>query len=564
MESSKKKDTAVAGAGDSPAASKKKGGKAKDAQTFIPHEEVKQAAAETIQEEPIAVHAEEVDTPEDDEKRKKLEIAKLGIAETQIAAIRTKYGSLVIKGPDDKEGYKLVRAAWSEVRTLRTGLEKKGLAIRSKIAEITKAVKKEEDRLIEMLEPLEEQLQKAWKDIDDAKEKEKKDKEAAEHARLMTRINELIDMGMTLTEGFYRIGDTISMDVATLRALPDAQYEQLKTTVKKKGEELAEEKRKKDEADEKEKKRLKDEQDKLLADQQKVEEEKRQLRAERREVRQGKLEGIGFKLSVVDGIENMYFRKMAINVNKFLEMEAFEFAIFLEATTKSVKETLDEEAKQAEKERIKTERLAQIRALGFINRGEDFHFDNGFKTITHGVASLMDLDDYGFSEHFKILKDGVDEANQGKADHEEGQRKEKEALEEKKRFISASMDRAGLSFSYTAQKFYWEDKNKTIQLGWDDLLPLTEPQVSDKIAALVIEIDLAKKFTKDQADQQADKEKKEKHLNMKDKERWEHTIEDLEAALANLKPDEFKTQIYQKKATSLLDRLGITVKEFKV
>jgi hypothetical protein len=519
-------------------AKKTGGGKTtgKDKQ-YIEHEHIETPAAETKTEEVVVEpEAEEVNP----EKQIKLEVAKLNLADTAIAGLKEQYGALTINGVEDKAGYKAVKAAWSEVRSIRTGLEKRGLAIRNRIAQITKAVSKEEDRLIDLLTPLEEDLQKKYKAIDDEKVRVEKEAADKEQKRLMERLEELVGMGMKLVDGFYRIGETVSMDAATLRALPDEQYAKLKETVQAKNSELAENKRIKDEADEKERKRVEKEREDL-------ENEKKALRSERREVRLGKLQALGMTLTGADAQEVISFQWIRLYTAPLLDMTSDEFSKVVATTSAEIKKFTDEEAAK----KLRGERMEKVKGLRMVVKGDNFFYDNGFSTVTHGIESLISLDDYGFEEHLKILADQVKDADNAKALDQQEKEKEQKAVEEKKKFISATMDRAGLNFSYTAQEFYWEDKNKTIRLGWNALLPLTEPEISDKAASLVVEIETAKKFTKDQDDKKAKKDAEEKKAGLKDKERLDVDLLQLEADLGKLDPKPYTTKAYKDKINAL-------------
>src|SRR5690349_345249 len=121
---------------------------------------------------------EEVKLPDvtDPEAQIKTEIAKFNLADAAIEKLKQEYGSLTITDVKDKAGYDAVKAAWQDTRSKRTGLEKKGLELRGAYKIITKAIGKEEDRLIKLLEPLETELHGKWKAIDDEKERVKKEK----------------------------------------------------------------------------------------------------------------------------------------------------------------------------------------------------------------------------------------------------------------------------------------------------------------------------------------------------------------------------------------------------
>lgn len=538
---------------------KKAGGGKTPAKDYIDHEHIDTPATEQVKVEEADVEAEEIQP----DKQIKLEVAKLNLADTAIAELKKQYGDLTINGVDDKAGYKAVKAAWSEVRSIRTGLEKRGLAIRNRIAQITKAVSKEEDRLIDLLAPLEEELQKKYRAIDDEKVRVEKEAQEKEQQRLMQRLEELVGMGMRLTDGFYRIGDTISMDVATLRALPDEQYQKLKDTVQAKATEIADQQRLKDEEDKRERERVKAEQDKLKADQERLEQDRRQMIADRREVRLGKLENLGMELQ--EGpTEFMIFDTLAINVDEALGMEANAWSKLLLETTNAIKERKDRISKAKAKADRANDYTNRLGELGMVWKGDKFIYDNDFnEPLTAPAALIFEMTEEHFKEYATSAKANIEAMDKSKADHDKEVAEEKRILEDKKRFISATMERAGLNFSYTAQEFYWEDRNKTIKLGWNDLLALSEPAISDIATSLEAEILAAKHFTEEQNQKQAEKNKKDKMLGMKDKERWEHAMKDIQAAVANVKPGDFKTQVYQNKATNLLNRLSTYLKEFK-
>lgn len=518
-------------------AKKTGGGKAGKEKEYIEHTHVETPAAEKTEPVVLEAEAEEVNP----EKQIKLEVAKLNLADTAIAELKEQYGNLTIAGVDDKAGYKAVKSAWSEVRSIRTGLEKRGLAIRNRIAQITKAVSKEEDRLIDLLTPLEEDLQKKYKAIDDEKIRVEKETQEKEQKRLMDRLEELVGMGMKLVDGFYRIGETISMDAATLRSLPDDQYDKLKQTVQAKNNELEQQRKDKEEADEKERKRVQKEKEEL-------EKEKTELRAQRREVRIGKLEGLGMTMTGKDAEEVVTFQWIRLYTAPLLDMTSDEFNKVVATTSAEIKKHTDLEAAK----KLRADRTEKLKGLGLLVDKDAFYFDNNFSTPRRWpIEYLTTCSEEIFTGEIEAITLDIAGDNEAKRLDQEDKKKEAEVLENKKKFISATMDRAGLNFSYTAQEFYWEDRNKTIRLGWNELLPLTEPEVSDKAAGLVVEIETAKKFTKDQDDKKAKKDAEEKKAGMKDKERLEVDLVQLEVDLGKLDPKPYTTKAYKDKINAL-------------
>lgn len=536
-----------------PFISREEGGKTRRAkkgagkeETFIAHETVQDEVKITPKaEEPVDVEV-IPDDPADDERRKKMEIAKLGVADTAIAALKAKYETLAIKGVDDKEGYKLAKQAWQEVRSVRTGLEKKGVQIRSKISEISKAVGKEEDRLVDLISPLEERLQKLWKDVDEEKDRVQKAREKEEQDRLINRINELLALGMELRDGFYRIGETISMDVATLRALPDEQYNKLKGAVETKAAELAELKRKKDEEDQVERDRVKAEQDRLKEDQDKLEDEKRQLMAERREVRLGKLENLGMVV-LQEKPEVIAYGSLRLYTAPLLEMDMATF-----------NQTVDTTRAEIESRKMAQVRSKQLEEIGMKRTGNDLLYDNGHKTISHTLSHFLQLDEYGYQEHLRLLKEMIQEADQAKLDHEKGQAEEKRLLEIKEKYIAKAMDIAGLSYGFNEKRFFFKNDQGEVAITWNDLLPLTEDLITNKAQELGHQvIDLKRKSDQAKKDRDA-KEKKDNEAKMGDVQRWELMVTNAIAAAPE--PTSFKTKAFQVKAQAYLDWLNNSLK----
>lgn len=463
--------------------------------TDIPHEDVSQTVRTQTAE--VMVN-----------QQIRMEIKKFNLADAAIAAMKEKYGALTIKGPEDKEGYKAVKEAWNDTRSKRTGLEKKGLEIRSGYTVIGKAIKKEEDRLVELLDPLETDLYKKWKDIDDEKDRIKKAKEEAEQRELMARIEEVMGLGMTLRDGMYVIGDTISMDVASLRALPADQYDKFKGVVKAKAAEL-----KKISDDLAEQKRqdgikLKAEQDKLKREQDELQKQKDDLQRQQEQLKK------------------------------------------------------DQESAAKVKREMRTSKLLNL-GMTYAQRADLFEFDNGFKSVTHGGALLFDMDDYGFEEHFKVIDGLIKESKDGKERHDEELEKGKRALETRKNFIAKAMETAGLVFSYTAQSFQWEDKNTAIEVKFADLILLDEAAITLKANDLATQIGDAKKLTIDSNKKAKDEADKEAKLALNDRDRFFADVAGLEAIVGEIKPAEYKTKKFQVIATKLKADITNVLKALK-
>lgn len=472
------------------------------------------------------------------------ELAKFNLADQGIAKLKEEFGDLVITGPDDKAGYKAVKEAWNLVRSKRTGLEKKGKDLRGDYTVITKAISGEEKRLTELITPLEDDLYKKWKAIDDEKDRLKKEKEEAEQKQLMARIEEVQTLGMTFADGFYQIGGTITVDVASLRQFNDEQFGKLKQAITNKKAEM-------DKAAADAEQQRRDQEEQQRKDREAMEKEKEELRKQRREVRLGKLEAIGMEISGEGAEERAVFQWIKVYTAALLDLSTDEWNKFLDTTTAEISKYKKEEA---DKQR-RGSRIEKVKAMGFITKGDNFEFDNGHKTITHGIDTLIEMDDYGFGEHFKILEGMVTEANQAKAAHDKQVEEEKKALEDHKKFIAASMDRAGMLFSYTAQAFYWEDKNTAITVKFSELIPLSEPEISDKAGNLQTQIAEAKKLTADADKAAKDQAAKEENNALSDRDRFFKEVAAIEVAVNALSSANYKSKKFQTMAANLRETL---------
>jgi hypothetical protein len=382
----------------------------------IDHEHIERPAQEKAA--PIVEEAVVVDDAKNLELTIAREIKRFNLADAGIEALKKQYGELVISGVDDKAGYKAVREAWSEVRSTRTALEKKGLAIRNDYTVVTKAVKKEEDRLIDALTPLEEDLYKKWKAIDEQKEAEKKRLAEEEQARLNTRIDEIMADGAKFSDGYYGIGGTIAIDVATLRTMPDEQYGKLRGAVQAKAKELqeeadrlAEEKRVAAEKLAADQKKLKDEQDALQkqqADFQTAQAELARQKKEQEDARRGfrldMLEAVGMTISA-GGKEVAYdngFGQYKISIEEIDAASDPDFKSMLATAKERVadaKKKLDDHEAQVEKDakllaakKIAINEVMIIAGFQYNYATESFNFYNDFANMTHTMAGLCNFE----------------------------------------------------------------------------------------------------------------------------------------------------------------------------
>lgn len=435
-------------------------------------------------------------TPED---QIKLEIAKFNIAESGIAQLFQQFGELTIAGAEDKAGYKKVREAWREVQSTRTKLEKKGLELRNGYGVITKAIKKEEDRLVELISPLEDDLYGKWKAIDEEKDRVERERREAEEREAMARVEEVLGLGMVFRDGFYVVGDKISMDVATLRSLPLESYDKLKAAI------VA---------------TVKFEADAAAFEAELKQREAEQLQREKDELARQQAE----------------MKKAQEDLQR-------------------QKEELAQAQREAAKQKIEN-RIGKLVSLGMKERDFDVHYNNGFSVgFSIPLENISGFSDTEFSNVLIQMESEIKRVNIEKADHEEKVNQEKEAKAKKERFIADCMQKAGLNYEYNTKSFKFENEFFTTSLPMDELLAMSEDAIllrTDYEANQRINAIIKKTQVDKDREEAAAKEEK---LAMGDNERFAKELAAIEIPILKMVPGEYKTKKYQNKAQALLEQL---------
>lgn len=454
----------------------------------IPHEEVLKKSGD------VSVIPKIITT----EDQIKLELAKFNVADSAIAKMKKDFGGLTVSGVDDKSGYTAVRSAWSEVRTKRTGLEKKGLELRNGYGVITKAIKKEEDRLVDLITPLEDSLYKMWKDVDEEKERVKKEAEEAEQRQLMERIEELQTLGMVFSDGFYRVGETIAMDVATIRAFPVEQYDKLKVAVKAKADEIqaAKELSEKEEADRKAE--FDRQQAKLKEDQDKLAEQQRQFQEQQEQMQRDKEEAAKLKLDL---------------------------------------------------------RLSKLETLGMKKSFTTMDFDNGMYEFSALISDIAAMDEKEWELYYDDHVVGIKDRNDKKYAHDAEVAAEQAENERRQKFIAGQMGLVGMTYNYNTQRFGFINNVLNISVGWGDFNGVNDDEIRNRAADFGSMINKAKKEAEQaEADEKLAKEKEEQ-LAMSDNDRFQKIILAIEKIAATTNAEDFKTKKSQAKATNLRESL---------
>ncbi len=313
----------------------------------------------------IETKAVEAEVLQDDEtmleQQVEHEIKKYNLADAKIAELKKKYAGLKVRDLDDKEGFVKVKTALSEVVSIRTGIDKKRLALTGDYRKIVDAINGEAKRLTALIREVEEPLKLEKERIEKMlkEEKERKKKEIQE--RLDARVEELKKSGMTFDGSFYVCGDGISMDVNTIRDMKDTDYEFLKAKVEMEAERIRKEK------EEIERKKAEEEAERRRQ-QEELEKQQEELRKQQEEFRRQQEE-------------------MEKQRREFAEMKAKA-----EREERERKEMLEKQKAEEIERKIRetaNRRGEQLEALGYVYSPskESYTFSN--KSGNHDVENAM-------------------------------------------------------------------------------------------------------------------------------------------------------------------------------
>jgi hypothetical protein len=243
------------------------------------------------------------------------EVAKFDIARSWISGKKEEYSTLTVNGVEDKEGLKKITEAWQEIKGKRFAVRDKHEELKAGYLIVGRAIDKEKNDLTALLKEIEDPLKAQIERIENEKEqiRQQKDKEAQE--RIQARVVELLDNGVKLVGNFYTIGETVSVDISTIRDFDEVAYADFLGRVKKENAALvaAEEKRIAEEKAEKEA------QEKLAADNKRITEELQkqqdQIKKEISDSRGEFLENLGYVKSVMGNYEYIKAKDLYTSVD---------------------------------------------------------------------------------------------------------------------------------------------------------------------------------------------------------------------------------------------------------
>lgn len=129
------------------------------------------------------------------------QIQKFNVTDAAIAELHKNYMELKIKGIDDKEGYKAVKAARLDIKSRRVSVEKMRKELTTDALLVQRKVNEEAKRITAKLEAIEDHCEKQESWIDQEKERIRIEQEEREKLKIKERYQLLLKHGMKF-DGF--------------------------------------------------------------------------------------------------------------------------------------------------------------------------------------------------------------------------------------------------------------------------------------------------------------------------------------------------------------------------
>jgi hypothetical protein len=161
----------------------------------------------------------------------KNEVAKIDVSKQAVASFVRKFGALKIADVNDVAGYKAVDEARKLVKKKAIAVEGKTKQLNEDYLKIINGVRLYGKSLSEPLRKLEDELDAKLKVIDDEKVQIETERLEAETKKANQRVEDLIAAGIAFNGRYYAIGDTISVDIITLKAMTDDEFTALQNSV---------------------------------------------------------------------------------------------------------------------------------------------------------------------------------------------------------------------------------------------------------------------------------------------------------------------------------------------
>lgn len=246
-----------------------------------------------------------IDVEEQAEEITAKAISKYNLTDLKIAELKAKYEGLQITDFNDKTQKEVIKSADKEVGGLIRAVEKKRTELKAPFLKAGQLIDGEAKRITAILSEVYEPIKALVTAVKSHEKAEEERKKAEAEAELKRRVETIIEAGAKFDGAFYSLGDTISLDITSIKSLKEADFDFLIAKIKVEKErldKLAEEERKRKEEEEAERQRkdaeLKQKQEELERKEKEQEERERKQKEEYEkqmlELRVMKLEAVGF------------------------------------------------------------------------------------------------------------------------------------------------------------------------------------------------------------------------------------------------------------------------------
>lgn len=148
----------------------------------------------------------------------------IGVNDAKIAQAAEKFMPLTIKDMDDKAGYAAVHEGRMVVKGMRVMVEKHAKKVREKAIKFQKDVIAEKNRVVGLIQPIEDHLADEENRVEEEKARIKAEAEAKEAARVQARVNRLFAMGCRFDGASY-IYASFNAPHALVKVASDEQFE---------------------------------------------------------------------------------------------------------------------------------------------------------------------------------------------------------------------------------------------------------------------------------------------------------------------------------------------------
>lgn len=238
--------------------------------------------------EVVEVEAEEMLPEMELEKTINTELVKANVTEQVIAALKEKYGGLVLKSVDDKESYLELKASKREVAKVRILAEKITKRGRESAIKIQRLWLAKEKEVVGKIDEVESHLANEIKKFDDEVERKENEERIKREEAFIARQASLLKYGAEYKNGNYELGE-ISYEIELIKQADSETWDEVilpkfkRVYDRKEAALVAEEAKRKEEND-----RLKAEQDKFAEEQRKFKEQQDLFEKQKRELQEQK------------------------------------------------------------------------------------------------------------------------------------------------------------------------------------------------------------------------------------------------------------------------------------